>query len=118
MRYFKPSEFACPCCGEGADRMSQDLLIHLDAARHMAGIPFVINSAYRCERHNKAVGGVPGSAHTKGLSVDIAAQGSRQRFIIAQALMARGLTRLGVAGSFVHVDVDGGKDQQVMWLYD
>lgn len=118
MRYFKPSEFTCPCCGEGFDHMSQELLTHLDAARHMAGIPFVINSAYRCEKHNAKVGGVPGSAHTKGLAVDIAAQGSRQRFIIAQALMARGLTRIGVASSFVHVDVDRGKDQQVMWLYD
>lgn len=98
--------------------MDAGLLQHLDAARHMAGIPFVISSAYRCAKHNKAVGGVPGSAHTKGLAVDIAAQGSRQRFIIAQSLMARGLVRIGVASSFVHVDVDKGKDQQVMWLYD
>lgn len=118
MRYFKDSEFACPCCGEGADKMDAGLLQHLDAARHMAGVPFVINSAYRCEAHNKAVGGVPGSAHTRGLAVDIKASGSRQRFIVAQALMARGLTRIGVSASFVHVDVDKGKDQQVMWLYD
>lgn len=118
MRYFKPSEFACPHCGEGADKMDAGLLHHLDAARHMAGIPFVINSAYRCEEHNKAVGGVPGSAHTKGTAVDIAANGSRERFMIAQALMARGLVRIGVASSFVHVDVDKGKDQRVMWLYD
>lgn len=118
MRHFKPQEFACPCCGAGSDKMDAGLLLHLDAARHMAGNPFVINSAYRCEDHNKAVGGVPGSAHTRGLAVDIAAQGSRQRFIIAQALMARGLTRIGVASSFVHVDVDTTKDQEVMWLYD
>jgi uncharacterized protein YcbK (DUF882 family) len=98
--------------------MSADLLLHLDAARHMAGVPFVITSAYRCEKHNAAVGGVPGSAHTKGLAVDIAANGSRNRFIIAQSLMARGLTRIGVASSFVHVDVDKAKDQQVLWLYD
>ncbi|KAE8545335.1 D-Ala-D-Ala carboxypeptidase family metallohydrolase [Marinobacter nauticus] len=58
MRYFKPSEFNCPCCGDGFDHMSQELLIHLDAARHMAGIPFVISSAYRRENHNADVGGV------------------------------------------------------------
>lgn len=84
----------------------------------MAGVPFVINSAYRCEKHNAKVGGVPWSAHTRGLAVDIRASGSRQRFIVAQALMARGLTRIGVASGFVHVDVDKGKDQQVLWLYD
>jgi uncharacterized protein YcbK (DUF882 family) len=107
-----------PCCGEGADKMDAGLLQHLDSARHMAGVPFVINSAYRCERHNKEVGVVPGSAHTKGLAVDIAAVGSRQRFLIAQSLLARGLTRIGVASSFVHVDVDKAKDQRVLWLYD
>lgn len=47
MRYFKPSEFTCPCCDDGYDKMDAKLLQHLDAARHMAGIPFVINSAYR-----------------------------------------------------------------------
>lgn len=98
--------------------MDAGLLQHLDAARHMAGIPFVITSAYRCEQHNKDVGGVPGSAHTKGLAVDIAANGSRERFMIAQSLLARGLTRIGVASSFVHVDVDSAKDQRVLWLYD
>jgi uncharacterized protein YcbK (DUF882 family) len=118
MRYFKPEEFNCPCCGEGFEKMSQQLLQHLDAARHMAGVPFVITSAYRCAKHNAAVGGVEGSAHTKGLAVDIAANGSRNRFIIAQSLIARGLTRIGVASSFVHVDVDKSKDQEVLWLYD
>jgi uncharacterized protein YcbK (DUF882 family) len=54
-------------------------LNRLVAARHMAGVPFVINSAYRCEKHNAKVGGVPGSAHTNGLAVDLAAHGSRQR---------------------------------------
>ena len=118
MRYFKPEEFACPCCGEGSDKMDQGLLQDLDAGRHMTGIPWVINSAYRCEKHNAEVGGVPGSAHTKGLAVDIAAQGSRQRFMIAQSLLARGLTRIGVAETFVHVDKDTAKDQRVLWLYD
>lgn len=58
MRYFKPSEFACPHCGEGADKMDTSLLQHLDAARHIAGVPFVITSAYRCDDHNRDVGGV------------------------------------------------------------
>ncbi len=34
MGYFMPSESAYPCCGKGFDHMSQELLVHLDAARH------------------------------------------------------------------------------------
>lgn len=120
LRYFKPHEFACAHCGKGFDKMNVDLLQRLDEARHIAGIPFSINSAYRCPEYNRSpeVGGVEGSAHTKGLAVDIAASGSRERFIIAQALMEQGFVRIGVASSFVHVDVDTAKDQRVLWLYD
>ncbi len=52
--------------------MDADLLQMLDEAQlNLAGIPFPLSSAYRCPKHNKAVGGVPTSAHTRGYAVDI-----------------------------------------------
>ena len=67
LRFFKPEEFACKCgCGRGYDDMDAGLLRMLDEARALAGIPFSLSSAFRCAKHNKAVGGVADSAHTHG----------------------------------------------------
>lgn len=41
------------------EKMDADLLHLLDEARDLAGAPFSLTSAYRCPKHNKAVGGVP-----------------------------------------------------------
>ena len=89
----------------------------LDMAREKAGIPFVLNSACRCEEHNKRVGGRPTSSHLKGVAVDIRASNSRERHIIVSALLYAGFNRIGVAGSFVHTDNDKRKSQNVMWTY-
>lgn len=63
LRYFSPPEFRCKCgCGAGIEKMNPDLLKMLDEARDLAGIPFSLSSAYRCTKHNKAVGGVSDSA--------------------------------------------------------
>ena len=62
LRHFSPVEFRCKCgCGAGMEKMDADLLQMLDEARDLAGIPFPLSSAYRCPKHNKAVGGVPTS---------------------------------------------------------
>ena len=66
--HFTNEELACPHCGEIS--FSADTLEKLNAARRIAGIPFVITSGYRCEIHNKAVGGKETSAHIAGLAVD------------------------------------------------
>ena len=60
LRHFSPVEFRCKCgCGAGMEKMDADLLQMLDEARDLAGIPFPLSSAYRCPKHNRAVGGVP-----------------------------------------------------------
>jgi uncharacterized protein YcbK (DUF882 family) len=97
--------------------MDEDFLYMLDKARDIAGVPFVISSGYRCASHNAAVGGVPTSAHVKGLAVDIKAVGSRNRFKVVEALIVMGCNRIGIGKDFVHVDMDTDKDEQVMWLY-
>ena len=79
LRFFKPEEFACKCgCGRGYDDMDAGLLRMLDEARALAGIPFSLSSAFRCAKHNKAVGGVADSAHTHGYAVGSCGQRSGQ----------------------------------------
>lgn len=108
MKYFNLSEFACKCghCGGGEEHMSLELLKRLDHAREVAGIPFVISSGFRCEVHNREVGGVPGSAHTKGLAVDIRCNTSQNRWKILKGLFAAGFERIELAPTWIHADVD------------
>ena len=97
--------------------MNQEFLLKLDEAREKADIPFVINSAYRTPEHNAKIGGKPNSSHLKGLAVDISVTNSTQRFIVLKALIQVGFHRIGVAKTFIHVDDDKDKSQQVIWTY-
>lgn len=106
-KYFKNNEL----------NMDEEFLQRLDEAREYAGIPFIINSAWRSEEDNKRVGGKPNSSHLKGLAVDIKATNSRQRGLILDALRSVGFSRIGIAKTFIHVDLDFDKDQDVTWLY-
>lgn len=115
-KYFKREEFACKC-GCGTNEIEPALISKLDKAREIAGVPFKINSGYRCPAHNAEEGGVSASAHTSGWASDIAAVDSRQRWKILEALVQGGFTRLGIGKTFIHADIDPNKDPDVIWTY-
>jgi len=96
--------------------MNKNFLFVLDEAREFAGIPFVINSAYRSPTHPESIKN-PTSSHIKGLAVDIKATDSTTRFKIVEALISVGFTRIGIANTFIHVDLDFDKTQDVIWTY-
>tara|TARA_R110000850_G_scaffold32622_3_gene89829 strand:+ start:350 stop:673 length:324 start_codon:yes stop_codon:yes gene_type:complete len=98
------------------DNMDVNFLAKLDEAREYAEIPFIINSAYRSPSHPLSIKN-PTSSHIKGLAVDISVKDSRQRFLILDALIAVGFSRIGIAGTFIHVDLDLDKSQNVIWTY-
>ena len=98
------------------NNMNKDFLFVLDEAREFAGIPFVINSAYRSPEHPLSIKN-PSSSHIKGLAVDIKATDSNTRFKIVQALIEVGFNRIGIADTFIHVDLDLDKTQNVIWTY-
>ena len=82
---FKVSEFACKHCGE--NKVQQKLINMLQIIRDEAGIPIRVNSGYRCEVHNKNVGGVKGSQHTLGVAADLScAKGAKFLLNIVQKL--------------------------------
>lgn len=115
MRYFKNEEFNCPCCNE--HHIDFDTIDKLISARTYAGIPFVINSGWRCEKHNAEVGGKDTSSHLYGKAIDIKAVGSRNRYLIIYGLIHAGFNRIGIAKTFIHADTDHNKDDKVVWLY-
>lgn len=97
--------------------MDGRLLEMLDAARTIADIPFVLNSAYRSKEYEIQAGRDGTSSHCKGLAVDIRAKTSRSRFLIIDALLKAGFTRIGVAKNYIHADIDPDKDEEVIWDY-
>jgi zinc D-Ala-D-Ala carboxypeptidase len=96
--------------------MDVNFLAKLDEAREYAGIPFIINSAYRSPTHPESIKN-PTSSHIKGLAVDISVTDSRTRHLVLSALIELGFTRIGIANTFIHVDLDIDKSQNLTWTY-
>lgn len=118
MKHFSPYEFSCQCgCGGGFSDMDDKLLAMLDSARGVSEVPYQLSSAYRCEKHNKDVGGVDGSSHTKGRAVDIIAHTGFEKWRIVHGLKKAGFVRIGISGKFIHADNDPHKPQHVIWTY-
>ena len=114
-RYFDWRDFqkCTPRCQE--EQMDEVFMRMLDKARHIAGIPFILNSAYRNVEWEKAKGRTGTSSHTKGIAVDIACDCSYNRLIIISALLKVGFKRIGIYDTFIHVDNDD-KKTQCIWL--
>ena len=116
MKYFKESEFECKC-GCGANNMQEEMLRRLGNARQFTNTPFSLNSACRCEKHNKAAGSKPTSSHVTGWAVDIKARDSVSRYKILGGLMKAGFNRIGIADTFIRADCDPKKSECVIWTY-
>jgi zinc D-Ala-D-Ala carboxypeptidase len=99
---FQPREIACK--GSGAILIDFRAMDMLQTARHWAGRPFHIHSAYRSELHNAMVGGAPRSYHLEGRAFDIGLEHFQKEELVS-ILMRAGFTGFGLHyGSFVHVD--------------
>lgn len=116
-KHFDVSEFDSPDKEGSGSYMEHDFLEMLDCARDIAGFPFIINSGFRTIEHNKAVGGSGSSSHLLGWAADIHVTSSRKRFILIEALLDAGFTRIGIAETFIHVDNDPEKQRNLIWTY-
>lgn len=117
MKYFEYEEFDSPDIQGSGQLMDPKLLNMIDEAREIYGKPIHVTSGYRTEAHNRKVGGVDSSSHLKGLAIDVACVRSDDRFKMLSALLEVGFNRIGVAGTFIHVDIDKDKSQNVIWTY-
>ena len=111
--FFERTEFSCPCCGR-AD-ISDELVNRLDYCRTLAGIPFRINSGFRCKQYNRKIGGKPRSAHIDGSAVDIKCPSGSIKATIVGSLFAGGIKRVGIYKNFVHADISKKLPYPMVW---
>jgi hypothetical protein len=111
---FKSNEFACKgkgCCSKIL--IDEKLVECVQKIRDHFGAPVTINSAYRCSKHNKSVGGASSSYHTKGMAADIVVKGIKPAEVAKYAesigVLGIGLYETAKDGYFVHIDTRTSK---------
>ena len=92
----------------------KELSKNLQALRDYTGKPIHVNSGYRSPEHNKRIGGVNNSYHTKGMASDIVIRDYTPKKLvrIIQKLIKQGKMKqggIGLYNSFVHYDIRGTK---------
>jgi hypothetical protein len=110
-KYFADKEFTCKC-GCGTNKQKNGIKMIADDIREHFGKPAYINSATRCEKHNKNVGGVSNSQHLYGNAIDIEIPGIKGKDLLAYCdkIVMSGRARYTylISGSnAVHIDTGG-----------
>lgn len=119
LRFFGEHEFRCKCgkCKKGMADMNDVLLAMLDKLREKVEEPLIVSSAMRCEAHNAGLENSSlDSSHLDGLAVDIRCTSNDLRFKIVKYAFEVGFRRIEVGPTWVHLDIDSKKPQDVLWL--
>jgi hypothetical protein len=109
---FKIGEFACKCSRCTEVLVDEALVEWLQKLRDYFGVPVNVNSGYRCELHNKAVGGAATSHHLRGMAADIRVKGISPEEV-AKYAESIGIQRIGLYDNFVHI---GSDTRKRFWL--
>jgi uncharacterized protein YcbK (DUF882 family) len=114
-KHFRVEEFNCT--HTNANSMDEAFLHKLDELREKCGFPFKITSGYRDASHpSEVVKAAPGTGtHCQGIAADIAVSNGADRMMIVKEALAMGFGGIGVARTFVHVDMRA--TTPVMWTY-
>lgn len=111
---FYSKEFDCRCPYPECQWTLVDdyLILRLQKERDILKQPIIINSGYRCQRHNREVGGKPGSYHLIGKAADIHVKGLKVKELLD---IFEGFDGLGsyVGRHMVHCDVRGYRSRFV-----
>ena len=108
-RNFQYKEFDCHgsgCCSTTI--IDEKLVEYVQRIRDHFGKPVTITSPYRCEVHNRRVGGATKSYHMQGKAADIVVQGVSSREVAKYAesigILGIGLYETSADGYFTHID--------------
>lgn len=106
---FQYKEFDCHgqgCCSTTI--IDEKLVEYVQQIRDHFGKPVTITSPYRCEVHNRRVGGATKSYHMRGQAADIVVQGISSREVAKYAesigILGIGLYETSKDGYFTHID--------------
>ena len=116
IKWFKEKEFDSPDLPGSGQYMNQSFVEILDRIRAKIGKPMKINSGYRTPEHNVKVKGVVNSSHLKGIAADIYVPDNNFRFLLVKSAIAEGITRFIIHRTYLHIDMDYSKDQNIMEL--
>lgn len=106
---FESTEFDCKCKSYCSTTIiDEQLVTYLQKIRDHFGKPVIINSAYRCKKHNTSVGGAGNSKHVYGQAADIKIAGITP-LKIAQYAESIGIKGIGRYTNFVHIDTRKNK---------
>lgn len=107
---FESTEFDCKCKNKTCTTTEIDpkLVEYLQKIRDYFGKAVTINSAYRCDEHNKSVGGANQSKHKFGQAADIKVSGVKP-LKVAQYAEFIGIKGIGQYSNFVHIDTRTNK---------
>jgi len=112
-KYFKLDEFDCQETGD--NEISEDFVHELDKLREACGFSFRITSGYRSKEHSIEKRKTSPGTHAQGIAADIAVSGGAQRMLLVQKALELGFTGVGVAKTFIHVDIR--ETTPVLWCY-
>lgn len=107
---FSRSEFACKC-GCGFDTIDYKVLNELQGIRNVFDATVKVNSACRCAKHNKVVGGKSSSQHLKGRAVDFTVTGISP-FEVYNYVNNYWKGGLGKYDTFTHID---SRNRKARW---
>ena len=110
---FNISEFKCKCgCAMPLEVLHnlQKLANQLQIIRNAQNVPIKINSAYRCEKHNKKIGSNNRSQHILGKAADVVISGKtpKETADLIEDLISKGEILqggLGLYKTFTHYDI-------------
>ena len=107
---FESTEFDCKCKNKTCTTTEIDpkLVEYLQKIRDYFGKAVTINSAYRCDKHNKSIGGASQSKHKFGQAADIKVSGIKP-LKVAQYAEFIGIKGIGQYSNFVHIDTRTNK---------
>lgn len=116
-RNFMRAEFNCRHTGR--NEMKHEFMEVLQRIRDDLGRPMQITSGYRHHTHPvEARKGHTTGEHTRGTCADIACADSRMRYELVTLALKHGVTRIGIAKTFVHLGIGGeGLPVRVIWEY-
>lgn len=105
------NEFACPCCRIAGCKTSAIMALRELEAEW--GEKLKITSSFRCDTHNKKIGGAPKSRHLAGDAFDILMPKSQQVKFVLLA-QKHGFRGIGIGKTFVHIDM---REKATAWAY-
>jgi len=113
---FKKAEFDCKATGE--NNMQHEFMEKLQAIRKDFGRGITVTSGFRSVKHPvEARKTHSNGEHTQGFCADIMCITSADRFTLINLALKHGITRIGVAKTFLHLGI-GGKSLPINVIWD